>query len=57
MRPTVEDTTRLFAVVGAPYIPERHIEIDTMGRVVQPSGTDPDRSTGHVAISWLSGER
>jgi hypothetical protein len=59
MRLVIDNTTRFFAVVGAPYVPERHAESDVDGVSFQrtkhdlPAAASASRLTG----SWLNDDR
>lgn len=58
MRLVIDNTTRFFAVVGAPYIAERHVDSESEGRGPQRNAYEgaifsPSVSTG----SWLNDAR
>jgi hypothetical protein len=57
MRQIIEDTTRLFAVVGAPYIAERHADGDAARTAHRGSYEIANPSAPCSTGSWLNDDR
>lgn len=56
MRLGIDNTTRLFAVVGAPYIPERHFESghgEGLRRASQHTAYDIATLPSSGSTNWL----
>ena len=55
MRLVIDNTTRFFTVVGAPYLPERHADTDVDGLV--PPRTAQGVYARKRRAWWLSNDR
>ena len=53
MRLNIDNTSRFFTVVGAPYVPERHADTD-IERLVPPYRPQDVSAASSSAGSWLN---